>query len=130
MKQSWINDGDLQVASRNVLTKNFLLLFTEGLVSYIIPKGAPRGLETELSDKTYDGEDLGDRYVGGMGQLSDGQKGQDNFRSDIYGNGKGKRKYIESHKTLLPCEENAKICHHFSTPCVPHQMWCGLKKNI
>lgn len=80
-------------------------------MSYVIPKGAPRGLETELSDKSYDGEDLGDRYVGGMGQLNDGQKGQDNFRSDIYGNGKGKRKkYIESHKTLLPCERRMLKC--------------------
>lgn len=68
----------------------FTFLFPEGLISYIIPKGAPRGLEVELSDKTYDGENLGDRYVGGMGQLSDGQRGPDNFRSDIYGLGKGK----------------------------------------
>lgn len=60
-------------------------------MSYIIPKAPPRGFEKELSDKTYDGEEQNDRYVGGMGQLSDGQKGQDNFRSDIYGNGKGKR---------------------------------------
>ncbi len=88
---------------QHAIFKKASFSFTEGLVSYILPKGAPRGLETELSDKTYDGEDLGDRYVGGMGQLSDGQKGQDNFRSDIFGNGKGKRD-IKSHKSksLLP----------------------------
>lgn len=43
----------------------------------------------ELSDKSYDGEDEGDRLVGGLGQLVDGQKGVDNFRSDIHGFGKG-----------------------------------------
>lgn len=63
---------------------------TEGLMSYVIPKGVQRGNEVELSDKTYDGEDEGDRLVGGLGQLVDGQKGPDNFRNDIHGFGKGK----------------------------------------
>lgn len=63
---------------------------TEGLVSYIIPKGTQRGNEVELSDKTYDGDDEGDRLLGGLGQLVDGQKGVDNFRSDVNGYGKGK----------------------------------------
>ena len=63
--------------------------FTDGLISYVIPKGVQRGNEVELSDKTYDGEDEGDRLVGGLGQLADGQKGMDNFRSD-HGLGKGK----------------------------------------
>lgn len=71
------------------MSKCIFFIFSEGLVSYVIPKGAPRGLEVELSDKTYDGEDLGDRYAHGLGQLSDGQRGPDNFRSDIYGLGKG-----------------------------------------
>jgi discoidin domain receptor family member 2 len=59
-------------------------------VSYIIPKGVQRGNEVELSDKTYDGEDEGDHLIAGLGQLVDGQKGLDNFRSDIHGYGKGK----------------------------------------
>lgn len=63
---------------------------TEGLLSYSIPKGNPRGIEIDLSDKTYDGRDEGDRLVGGLGQLVDGQRGTDNFRSDIHGLGKGK----------------------------------------
>jgi hypothetical protein len=61
----------------------------EGLVSYIIPKGVQRGNEVELIDKTYDGDDEGDRLVSGLGQLVDGQKGMDNFRSDVNGFGKG-----------------------------------------
>lgn len=61
----------------------------EGLLSYSIPKGIQRGIEIDLSDKTYDGRDEGDRLVGGLGQLVDGQRGTDNFRSDIHGFGKG-----------------------------------------
>ncbi|KAH8335765.1 hypothetical protein KR074_001051 [Drosophila pseudoananassae] len=61
----------------------------EGIVSYSIPKGVQRGMEVDLSDKTYDGNEQGDRYVDGIGQLVDGQKGKDNFRTDIHGFGKG-----------------------------------------
>ncbi|KAH8298163.1 hypothetical protein KR018_010084 [Drosophila ironensis] len=61
----------------------------EGIVSYSIPKGVQRGMEVDLSDKTYDGGEQGDRYVDGIGQLVDGQKGKDNFRTDIHGFGKG-----------------------------------------
>lgn len=68
----------------------FLPLFAEGIVSYSIPKGVQRGMEVDLSDKTYDGNEQGDRYVDGLGQLVDGQKGKDNFRTDIHGFGKGK----------------------------------------
>lgn len=68
----------------------FLLPFAEGIVSYSIPKGVQRGMEVDLSDKTYDGNEQGDRYVDGLGQLVDGQKGKDNFRTDIHGFGKGK----------------------------------------
>lgn len=69
---------------------NFLFFnLTEGLVSYVAPKGAQRGTDVDLNDKTYDGEDKDDRLVGGLGLLSDGQKGHDNFRFDAYGTGRG-----------------------------------------
>ncbi|XP_055903632.1 discoidin domain-containing receptor 2-like [Eupeodes corollae] len=61
----------------------------EGIVSYTLPKGVQRGIEIDLSDKTYDGHEEDDRYIGGLGQLVDGQKGKDNFRTDIHGFGKG-----------------------------------------
>lgn len=48
-----------------------------------------RGIEIDLSDQTYDGREEGDRLVGGLGQLVDGQRGTDNFRTDINGFGKG-----------------------------------------
>ncbi|EDS35367.1 discoidin domain receptor [Culex quinquefasciatus] len=68
----------------------------EGLLSYSIPKGVIRGMEVDLSDRTYDGEEEGDRLVGGLGQLVDGQKGADNFRIDIHGFGKGE--YSDYHE--------------------------------
>uniref|UniRef100_A0A1I8PY60 Protein kinase domain-containing protein n=1 Tax=Stomoxys calcitrans TaxID=35570 RepID=A0A1I8PY60_STOCA len=60
----------------------------EGILSYSIPKGTPRGIEIDLSDKSYDGHEEDERYVDGLGQLVDGQKGKDNFRLD-QGFGKG-----------------------------------------
>ncbi|KAI4489613.1 hypothetical protein M0802_010974 [Mischocyttarus mexicanus] len=62
----------------------------EGLVSYSMPQGIKRGSEVDLSDRTYDGNEEGGYLSGGLGQLVDGQKGPDNFRLDISGNGKGK----------------------------------------
>ncbi|XP_034472140.1 discoidin domain-containing receptor 2 [Drosophila innubila] len=61
----------------------------EGIVAYSIPKGVQRGMEIDLSDKTYDGQEEADRFVNGLGQLVDGQRGKDNFRMDINGFGKG-----------------------------------------
>ena len=67
----------------------FCFYFPEKLISYSIPKGVQRGLEVDLSDQTYDGVDDGNRLIGGLGQLVDGQRGTDNFRYDIHGFGKG-----------------------------------------
>lgn len=62
----------------------------EGLVSYSMPQGIKRGSEVDLSDRTYDGVEDAGYLTGGLGQLVDGQKGPDNFRLDVNGNGKGK----------------------------------------
>lgn len=78
--------------------------FLEGLSQYSIPKGVQRGIEVDLSDKTYDGVEEEGRLIGGLGQLVDGQRGPDNFRSDIYGYGKGKlnlKKWITWKKDLI-----------------------------
>lgn len=80
----------------------FLFKFLEKLLSYSIPKGVQRGLEVDLSDQTYDGIDQSDRLVGGLGQLVDGQRGTDNFRTDIHGFGKGNFiKLINSFFTMI-----------------------------
>lgn len=55
-----------------------------------MPQGIKRGSEVDLSDRTYDGREEAGYLSGGLGQLVDGQKGSDNFRLDVSGNGKGK----------------------------------------
>lgn len=62
----------------------------EGLLSYSAPQGVRRGAELDLSDRTYDGREEAGQLSHGLGQLVDGQKGQDNFRLDLTGHGKGK----------------------------------------
>ncbi|XP_051161939.1 discoidin domain-containing receptor tyrosine kinase B [Leptopilina boulardi] len=63
--------------------------WNEGLVSYSMPQGIQRGSEVDLTDRTYDGQEDAGYLSGGLGQLVDGQKGPDNFRLDVNGNGKG-----------------------------------------
>lgn len=58
-------------------------------MSYSMPQGIKRGSEVDLSDRTYDGHEEAGRLSRGLGQLVDGQKGTDNFRLDVSGNGKG-----------------------------------------
>ncbi|CAH0545930.1 unnamed protein product [Brassicogethes aeneus] len=63
--------------------------WTDGLVSYSMPQGVKRGIDMDLTDRTYDGRDDNGQLSNGLGQLVDGQKGRDNFKLDIAGNGKG-----------------------------------------
>uniref|UniRef100_A0ABD2WJD2 Discoidin domain-containing receptor 2 n=1 Tax=Trichogramma kaykai TaxID=54128 RepID=A0ABD2WJD2_9HYME len=63
--------------------------WSDGLVAYSMPQGVRRGYELDLTDRTYDGAEEAEYLTGGLGQLVDGQKGPDNFRLDMYGNGKG-----------------------------------------
>ena len=51
-----------------------------------MPQGERRGNEVDLYDFTYDGNSTSDnRLYGGLGQLSDGEEGQSNFRLDPLG---------------------------------------------
>lgn len=52
-----------------------------------MPQGERRGHDVDLYDVTYDGHamDGGRRLTGGLGQLTDGELGQSNFRVDRYG---------------------------------------------
>ncbi|XP_044732901.1 discoidin domain-containing receptor 2 isoform X2 [Chrysoperla carnea] len=55
----------------------------EGLISYSMPQGVQQADEVDLTDKTYDGIQEGNQLKNGLGQLVDGQKGQDNFRAAL-----------------------------------------------
>ncbi|KAH1008410.1 discoidin domain-containing receptor 2 isoform X1 [Dendroctonus ponderosae] len=60
----------------------------DGLQSYSMPQGVKK-TDLDLSDRSYDGLDENGQLLHGLGQLTDGVKGQDNFRLDIKGLGKG-----------------------------------------
>jgi len=51
------------------------------VVTYDIPQGERRGIDVDLTDATYDGIVDGQRLSGGLGQLTDGELGQSNFRA-------------------------------------------------
>jgi discoidin domain receptor family protein 2 len=59
----------------------FFYLFLAGIVAYSMPQGDRRG-EVDLYDFTYDGIVYENFLSNGMGQLTDGQKGDGHFRSD------------------------------------------------
>lgn len=47
-----------------------------------MPQGERRGSEVDLFDYTYDGRSTSTYLSGGLGQLTDGAEGQNNFRLD------------------------------------------------
>ncbi|GBM04718.1 Discoidin domain-containing receptor 2, partial [Araneus ventricosus] len=61
----------------------------DGLLSYSMPQGERRGVEVDLSDRTYDGIKDDSYLHGGLGQLTDGVVGEDNFKQDVSGMGRG-----------------------------------------
>uniref|UniRef100_A0A8D8YYZ7 Discoidin domain-containing receptor 2 n=1 Tax=Cacopsylla melanoneura TaxID=428564 RepID=A0A8D8YYZ7_9HEMI len=68
-------------------------LYEEGLVSYSMPQGNIKTFDTshslDLTDKTYDGIQEDGILTGGLGQLTDGQVGADNFKMDAKSRAKG-----------------------------------------
>ncbi len=55
----------------------------DGLISYSMPQGERRNNDIGLLDFTYDGNiTLDNQLYGGLGQLTDGDEGQSNFRLD------------------------------------------------
>ncbi|XP_065290553.1 discoidin domain-containing receptor 2 isoform X1 [Dermacentor albipictus] len=63
--------------------------WTQGILSYSIPQGERRGTDVDLSDATYDGIKDDSYLHGGLGQLTDGVAGSENFKLDVSGYGKG-----------------------------------------
>ncbi|XP_064615973.1 discoidin domain-containing receptor 2-like isoform X2 [Liolophura sinensis] len=59
--------------------------WVDGVVSYNMPQGARRGSDVVLYDFTYDGVVEDDYLKDGLGQLTDGQEGDTNFRLDPQG---------------------------------------------
>ncbi|KAI5729693.1 hypothetical protein M8J76_005453 [Diaphorina citri] len=72
-------------------------LHEEGLMSYTMPQGEVKTFDShsahsstlDLTDKTYDGVMEDGLLSGGLGQLTDGQIGADNFKMDAKSRNKG-----------------------------------------
>jgi discoidin domain receptor family member 2 len=52
-----------------------------------MPQGDRRSPDVDLSDATYDGDSEDGRLSGGLGQLTDSEEGQSNFRLDVRNRG-------------------------------------------
>ncbi|CAL4104736.1 unnamed protein product [Meganyctiphanes norvegica] len=63
--------------------------YSEGLVSYNMEDGDPRGGDDGLRDLTYDGSREDGFLTDGLGQLTDGETGHTNFRVDAIGLSRG-----------------------------------------
>ncbi|CAG9857262.1 unnamed protein product [Phyllotreta striolata] len=58
--------------------------WTDGIISYSMPQGDKRGNNWEFVDLSYDGEWSNNELKNGLGQLSDGKFGHDDFKTDFY----------------------------------------------
>ncbi|XP_057663991.1 discoidin domain-containing receptor 2-like [Diorhabda carinulata] len=58
--------------------------WTDGIISYSMPQGDKRGNNWEFYDFRYDGDWDGNMLKNGLGQLTDGKFGHDDFKSDFY----------------------------------------------
>lgn len=64
------------------------VVYTDGILSYSMPQGDKRNPEWEFYDSTYDGY-WDDELQRGLGQLTDGKVGIDNFRMGYYDTERG-----------------------------------------
>lgn len=69
------------------------LFAADGVVSYSMPQGDKRGNEWEFFDVTYDGHWDGELRRG-LGQLTDGRTGPDNFKIGYYDNDRSAQGWI------------------------------------
>jgi len=99
---------------------NFLTLrvAVDGLVAYDVRQGDRRGTDLDFFDYTFDGAVVagGNRLVGGLGQLTDGEEGATNFRQ--HGSGGGRRGYEwvgwkSSEHTAGDSAEHVEVVFHF-----------------
>ena len=82
---------------------------SEGIWSYSMPQGDQQqsasqgvaGSSTQLYDATYDGIWDGSLLRQGLGQLTDGKLGQDNFKQSYYDHDRGLFQMIITTKLIL-----------------------------
>lgn len=84
------NGKFLQEGGRKPTGADFCLS-ADGIVSYSMPQGDKRGTDWEFFDATYDGHWDGDLLQRGLGLLTDGKVGPENFRMGYYERSKSVR---------------------------------------
>ena len=62
----------------------YSLLPTDGILAYSMPQGDRRGSAYEFYDFSYDGEWSGNQLKNGLGCLTDGDYGPENFKLSYY----------------------------------------------
>ena len=70
----------------------FCNISSDGIMSYSVVDGDSRGGDMAFRDFSYDGLFVNGALVGGLGQLTDGELGHENFRVDARGQNRGKLK--------------------------------------
>ena len=68
---------------------------SEGIASYSMPQGDQRGAGWQFYDASYDGIWDGSLLRQGLGQLTDGKLGPDNFKASYYDQDRGKDKALK-----------------------------------
>jgi discoidin domain receptor family protein 2 len=63
------------------------------MLSYSMPQGSKRGENWNLFDHTFDGVWESNYLRNGLGQLTDGRIGPNNFKDDFYGHERGKQEF-------------------------------------
>ncbi len=84
----WTENRHENILFVPICTKIFyVLLFSDGVISYSMRQGDRRGSEVDLYDFTYDGVVNDNILASGLGQLTDGEEGHTNFRLDTHNTG-------------------------------------------
>lgn len=84
------------------------MLCADGILSYSMPQGDKRSPEWEFYDSTYDGY-WDDELQRGLGQLTDGKVGQDNFRMGYYDTERGTFCFLHSKYNFLKKYQNKRL---------------------
>ncbi|CAF3407810.1 unnamed protein product [Rotaria sp. Silwood1] len=91
-------------------------LYEDGPMSYSIPQGDKRGYDIEFIDETYDGNNENGTLKDGLGQLTDGIVGGDDYRLTDNSQGIGKIGYDWiGWKRKLSSTSNINLYFYFNT---------------
>ncbi|CAF1587743.1 unnamed protein product [Rotaria magnacalcarata] len=90
--------------------------YRDGLISYSMPQGDKRGFDSQFFDETYDGQNDNGALTDGLGQLTDGIIGHDDYRSMDNSQGIGQTGYDWiGWKRKSPFVSSINLIFHFDS---------------